>query len=82
MALFDSRGYYLGWIDQGHVWGRDGTFFDELVDGCYVLRSKSAVRRGPSPFDRPTSTFGASGSQTGEGPEAGVRGRLGRVLAA
>ena len=30
--LFDSRSYYLGWVDEGEVWRRDGTFLGDLVD--------------------------------------------------
>jgi hypothetical protein len=49
--LFDSRGYYLGWVDEGEVWRGDGAFLGELVDGCYVLRRKGAVRSPRVPPD-------------------------------
>ena len=45
--LFDSRSYYLGWVDEGEVWRRDGTYLGELVDGCYVLRRRNAKPRSP-----------------------------------
>ncbi len=55
--LFDSRGYYLGWVDEGEVWRRDGAFLVELVDGCYVLlRRKEAVRTQRVPLDPPPPT--------------------------
>ena len=49
--LFDSRGYYLGWVDEGEVWSGDGAFLGELVDGCYVLRRKGSVRSPRVPPD-------------------------------
>ncbi len=52
--LFDARGYYLGWVDEGEVWRRDGAFLGELVDGCYVLRRKEAVRTQRVPLDPPS----------------------------
>ena len=53
--LFDSRSYYLGWVDEGEVWRRDGTFLGELVDGCYVLRRRNAAPRSPRvPIDPPS----------------------------
>ena len=53
--LFDSRSYYLGWVDEGEVWRRDGTFLGELVDGCYVLRRRDAALRIPRvPIDPPS----------------------------
>ena len=53
--LFDSRSYYLGWVDEGEVWGRDGTYLGELVDGCYVLRRRNAAPRSPRvPIDPPS----------------------------
>jgi hypothetical protein len=45
--LFDSRSYYLGWVDEDEVWRRDGTYLGELVDGCYVLRRRNAAPREP-----------------------------------
>jgi hypothetical protein len=53
--LFDSRSYYLGWVDEGEVWRRDGTYLGELVDGCYVLRRRrNAAPRSPRvPIDPP-----------------------------
>ena len=53
--LFDSRSYYLGWVDEGEVWRRDGTYLGELVDGCYVLRRRNAAPRSPrAPIDPPS----------------------------
>jgi len=52
--LFDSRGYYLGWVDEAEVWRGDGTFLGELVDGCYVLRRKGVVRTPRVPPDPPS----------------------------
>jgi hypothetical protein len=52
--LFDSRSYYLGWVDEGEVWRRDGTFLGELVDGCYVLRRRNAAPRAVFKEDGPT----------------------------
>ena len=55
VGLFDSRSYYLGWVDEGEVWRRDGTFLGELVDGCYVLRRRDAALRIPRvPIDPPS----------------------------
>jgi hypothetical protein len=55
--LFDSRGYYLGWVDEGEVWRRrDGTYLGELVDGRYVLRRRDAAPRSPRvPIAPPSS---------------------------
>ena len=54
--LFDSRSYYLGWVDEGEVWRRDGTYLGELVDGCYVLRRRDATPRSPRvPIEPPSS---------------------------
>ena len=36
--LFDSRSYYLGWVDEGEVWRRDGTFLGGV--GGWLLRAK------------------------------------------
>jgi hypothetical protein len=47
--LFDSQSYYLGWVDEGEVWRRDGTYLGELVDGCYVLRSTEEGCRSEEP---------------------------------
>ena len=53
--LFDARSYYLGWVDEGEVWRRDGTYLEELVDGCYVLRRRNAAPRSPRvPIDQPS----------------------------
>ena len=53
--LFDLRSYYLGWVDEGEVWRRDGTYLGELVDGCYVLRRRNAATRSPRvPIDPPS----------------------------
>ena len=54
--LFDSRSYYLGWVDEGEVWRRDGTYLGELVDGSYVLRRRNAAPRSPRvPIEPPSS---------------------------
>ena len=54
--LFDSQSYYLGWVDEGEVWRRDGTYLGELVDGCYVLRRRDAAPRSPRvPIEPPSS---------------------------
>src|SRR5215213_5306316 len=54
--LFDSRSYYLGWVDEGEVWRRDGTYLGKLVDGCYVLRRRNAAPRSPRvPIEPPSS---------------------------
>jgi hypothetical protein len=53
--LFDSRSYFLGWVDEGEVWRCDGTYLGELVDGCYVLRRRNAAPRSPRvPIDPPS----------------------------
>jgi hypothetical protein len=53
--LFDSRSYYLGWVDEGEVWRRDGTYLGELVDGYYVLRKRNAAPRSPRvPIEQPS----------------------------
>jgi len=53
--LFDLRSYYLGWVDEGEVWRRDGTYLGELVDGCYVLRRRNAAPRSPRvPIEQPS----------------------------
>ncbi len=65
--LFDSRGYYLGWVDEGEVWGADGAFLGELVNGCYVLRRKGPL--GAHACRRHRRLPGRSGS----------RGRAGRT---
>ena len=62
--LFDSRGYYLGWVDEGEVWRRDGTHLGELVDGYYVLRRKDAGPRSPRVSIEPPSSLPAPPSSS------------------
>jgi hypothetical protein len=63
--LFDSRSYYLGWVDEDDVWRRDGTYLGELVDGCYVLRRRKAAPRSPRvPIEPPSLPAAPSSSLT------------------
>jgi hypothetical protein len=62
--LFDSRSYYLGWVDEGEVWRRDGTYLGELVDGCYVLRRRNAAPRSPRVPIEPASSLPAPPSSS------------------
>jgi len=73
--LFDSRSYYLGWVDEGEVWRRDGTYLGELVDGYYVLRRRNAAPRSPRvPIEPPSSLPAPPSSWTPRPPRKPIAG--------
>jgi hypothetical protein len=43
--MFDKDSKYLGWIDGGEVWRKNGTYLGELVDGAYILRRTSSPKK-------------------------------------
>jgi hypothetical protein len=54
--FFDKRSNYLGWVSEGEVWKKDGTFLGEFFDGHYIVRRMSmavraimAIRATPHP---------------------------------
>jgi hypothetical protein len=43
-SLFYPNSQYLGWIEQdGSVWGHDGQYIGELIDGEYIMRNMMRV---------------------------------------
>ena len=45
--LFDARGEFIGYLEGLDVWGADGQYLGELVEGSYVLRRDTAMSRMP-----------------------------------
>lgn len=41
--IFDLHRNYYGWVDnEQRAWRKDGEYFGELLDGCYILRKNSS----------------------------------------
>lgn len=47
-SLFDPLSNYLGWVEaDGSVWGKDGLYIGEMVEGEYILRR--SLKMAPIP---------------------------------
>jgi hypothetical protein len=37
--LFDAIGHYLGWVEKGQLWPRNGAYVGDVIDENYLLRA-------------------------------------------
>lgn len=45
--LFNAAGEFTGYLEGLDVWGTDGQYLGELVEGSYVLKRDTAMSRMP-----------------------------------